>query len=79
MAFNTSDMHGSGYRIGTFMNFAPAQSGAVRSGNFFASLIGMIATWNDVRATRKSLSALTDRELNDIGLSRADIDAAARR
>lgn len=33
--------------------------------------------WNDARATRNSLSELTDRELEDIGLIRGDIDAVA--
>ena len=32
------------------------------------------STWNDKRATRNALGKLTDRELDDIGLSRADID-----
>jgi uncharacterized protein YjiS (DUF1127 family) len=30
--------------------------------------------WNDVRVTRKALSTLSDRELDDIGLCRGDID-----
>lgn len=33
------------------------------------------AAWNDARATRNALTALSDRELEDIGMSRADIDA----
>ena len=43
----------------------------------FASIMGVVASvmaWNDQRVTRKSLSALTDRELNDIGLARGDIE-----
>lgn len=51
-------------------------------GGRFAKLIvtgiAAIATWNDGRATRKALSKLTDRELNDIGLVRGDIDTIAR-
>lgn len=39
-------------------------------GDFFAS----IAAWNDRRVTRRELSKLSDRELEDIGLCRADID-----
>lgn len=39
-------------------------------GDFFAAL----ATWNDKRITRRELSNLSDRELEDIGLCRADID-----
>ena len=40
----------------------------------FASLQG----WNDARITRKSLSRLSERELDDIGLCRGDIDLIAR-
>jgi uncharacterized protein YjiS (DUF1127 family) len=29
--------------------------------------------WKDARATRKALSTLSDRELEDIGLTRGDI------
>ena len=43
-----------------------------------ADLVGRIAAWNDARVTRKSLSALTDRELDDLGLVRGDIDDIAR-
>jgi len=32
-----------------------------------------LVAWNDQRVTLKELSKLTDRELNDIGLSRSDI------
>ncbi|MEO0390599.1 MAG: DUF1127 domain-containing protein [Pseudomonadota bacterium] len=42
-------------------------------GNLSAALIG----WNDARVTRNNLNALTDRELDDIGLIRGDIDAVA--
>ena len=34
--------------------------------------------WADVRETRKQLSALSDRELSDIGLTRGDIERVAR-
>ena len=48
-------------------------SRSVHSG-FWAQLIGTLQTWNDARMTRKALSKLSDRELNDIGLTRFDID-----
>ncbi len=35
--------------------------------------------WRRYRATVRELSKLTTRELNDLGLSRADIDFVARR
>ncbi|WP_420566593.1 DUF1127 domain-containing protein [Thalassovita sp.] len=37
-----------------------------------------VQTWNSRRATRIALSKLTDRELDDIGLSRSDINRIAR-
>jgi len=40
---------------------------------FFASFTGAFAAWNDRRATRKALSTLTARELDDIGLVPGDI------
>lgn len=43
-----------------------------------SSIFGMIADWNDARITRKALSQLTDRELDDIGLCRGDIEAIGR-
>ncbi len=48
-----------------------------RIGNFVASIVGSIAAWNDARATRNALQGLTDRELDDIGLVRGDIDMVA--
>lgn len=39
-------------------------------GNTFATL----AAWNDARVTRNALAKLSDRELDDIGLCRADIE-----
>jgi len=43
-----------------------------------ADLVGNIAAWNDARVTRKSLSSLSDRELDDLGLVRGDIDDIAQ-
>lgn len=42
-------------------------------GQIFASLFARVADWNAARKTRKVLSELTDRELEDIGLVRRDI------
>ena len=42
------------------------------------ALIATLKTWNDERITRRQLNALTDRELADIGLSRSDVDHAAK-
>lgn len=51
---------------------APAFSGRLvtRIHDAFAAL----AAWNDKRVTRKSLSKLSARELDDIGLSIADVE-----
>ncbi|KIC41253.1 hypothetical protein RA27_11530 [Ruegeria sp. ANG-R] len=48
-----------------------------RIGAFFASVVNTVAEWNDARATRNALSGLSDRELDDIGLCRGDIDLVA--
>lgn len=38
----------------------------------FGSIAARLRTWRNVQATRKALSHLSDRELDDIGLSRHD-------
>lgn len=40
---------------------------------FFISLFAAFAAWNDQRVTRNALERLSDRELQDIGLVRGDI------
>ena len=47
---------------------------AGRIGRTFASVAAGFTAWNDVRVTRNALATLSDRELNDIGLSRNDIN-----
>lgn len=42
-----------------------------------ASVADAVSTWNDLRVTRRALSKLTDRELDDIGLTRGDIESIA--
>ncbi|MCR8546691.1 DUF1127 domain-containing protein [Salipiger sp. P9] len=51
---------------------------AAQISRFVSSIADAIADWNDARLTRKSLEALTDRELDDIGLTRADISYVSR-
>jgi len=41
------------------------------------SLVAKVAAWNDARTTRNALARLSDRELDDLGLHRGDIDAIA--
>ncbi len=43
------------------------------SGGFITTLFAKIIAWNDSRVTRNALSALSARELEDIGLSRGDL------
>lgn len=38
-----------------------------------SNFVADIAAWNEARATRLALSRLTDHELDDIGLRRADL------
>jgi uncharacterized protein YjiS (DUF1127 family) len=45
----------------------------------FVSVAGAVIAWNDARVTRNSLAQLTDRELDDIGLCRGDIEEIAAR
>ena len=41
---------------------------------WFWRYVNFLATWREHRKAIKQLNMLTDRELNDIGMSRADID-----
>ncbi len=50
-----------------------------RIAHFAKSVVGNFAAWNDQRVTRKSLSKLSARELDDIGLSFGDIESIAKR
>jgi len=55
-----------------------AQTGfAVEIGRFGRAVSNLhlsVRDWNDRRVTRRLLNGLTDRELNDIGLTRSEID-----
>ena len=44
-------------------------------GHALADVYSLLSGWNDRRVTRKALLALSDHELDDIGLSRGDVDA----
>lgn len=43
----------------------------------FGRLLGWAVRWNAARQTRDQLMQLSDRELDDIGLSRSQIDDVA--
>ena len=50
-----------------------ANTAAPSFGGIFARVVGTVSAWNDARATRKVLSQLSDRALQDIGLTRRDV------
>jgi uncharacterized protein YjiS (DUF1127 family) len=55
----------------------PAPFGAVsafRVTSLIGNAVAAVAAWNDARVTRNALAKLSDRELDDIGLTRADIE-----
>ncbi len=64
----TLDIHRTTFGSATF---------AGRITAFFTRFVGALVAWNDARVTRNALNALTDRELEDIGLIRGDIDVVA--
>ncbi len=49
-----------------------------RSVQVISETISSFSAWNDARITRKALSKLSDRELDDIGLCRGDIEMMGR-
>lgn len=59
----------------------PAPFGAITTYRAISGLtnaLGVLAGWNDARITRNVLGKLSDRELDDIGLCRGDIDLLGR-
>ncbi len=58
-------------------NRAPAASAGL-FGSVFGKIYIGFANWQASRATRAALVQLSDRELEDIGLSRGDIEMVAR-
>ena len=60
--------------MNTFTNIAPF--GAITTYaivKFISNLSDSAIAWNDARVTRNELYKLTDRALDDIGLTRSDI------
>ncbi len=49
-----------------------------RIASFVSNMLGNVVAWNDARVTRAALATLSDRELDDIGLIRGDIDTVAQ-
>lgn len=63
--------------MAAFETSRPAPFGATTTYHFIqfvSNALASVKVWNDARVTRKALSSLSDRELDDIGLCRGDID-----
>lgn len=45
----------------------------------FETLVGQFRNWRKYRSTYDELMSLSNRELDDLGISRADIPSIARR
>jgi uncharacterized protein YjiS (DUF1127 family) len=61
--------------MAAFDTSRPTYSAAPKGfGAFATSLIAAVTAWNDARQTRNALSRLSDHELDDIGLTRSDIN-----
>jgi len=64
-------------------NTATLRPAAGLSASIFANVplraVATLRAWNDARVTRNELSKLTERELDDIGLTFGDIEDIAAR
>lgn len=63
--------------MAAFETNRPVAGGALLGGRasaVFVHAFAAVAAWNDARVTRNALGKLSDRELDDIGLCRGDID-----
>lgn len=60
--------------MASFVHTAPA---AGRLSRAIANAFAAFAEWREARATHAALDKLSNRELEDIGLSRADLDDMA--
>ena len=69
------------YTMAPIETSRPAPLGAIttyRAVNALSNVFGRLGAWNDARITRKALGKLSDRELDDIGLRRGDIEMLGR-
>ncbi len=63
--------------MAAYQTTRPAPFGAItthRAVQVAGGAFSTIVAWNDARVTRNALGKLSDRELDDIGLCRGDID-----
>lgn len=60
--------------------YRPRPTGlSARAALSVVNFVGHLSDWNDARKTRNALSRLSNHELEDIGLVRADIERVATR
>ncbi len=67
--------------MAAFETTRPAPFGAIsifRTVQFVSNSFIAFSNWNDARVTRNTLAKLSDRELDDIGLCRGDIEMLGR-
>ncbi len=65
-----------------YLNTKPVPTGAsaiFRAVNRLEGIVETIINWNASRKTATVLNSLSDKQLEDIGLSRGDIDGVANR
>ena len=61
--------------MATTTTAAPSAIIAYRAVHTLSGFVSDVIRWNELRRTRAALSKLTTHELEDIGLSRGDIEA----
>ena len=64
--------------MAAYVTTRPAPLGAIstfRFVQFIGNAVAAVAAWNDARVSRRALQGLSDRELDDIGLCRGDLDS----
>ncbi len=67
--------------MAAFDTTRPAPFGAIsifRFVQFVSDAFLSLSSWNDARVTRSALGKLSDRELDDIGLCRGDVEMIGR-
>lgn len=67
--------------MATYETSRTAPMGAItvfRMVQFLTGSVNAVHSWNSARVTRNALSKLSNRELDDIGLCRGDIEMIGR-
>lgn len=67
--------------MAAYQTSSAAPFGAIATYRFVKSVadrLDAFRVWNDKRITRNALSHLSDRELDDIGLCRGDVELIGR-